>query len=111
MNNNKNILFAFKSRMSVAAMINWPFIWLATSDNWTKLNFKVYQYWKNQKLTNNMQVPKLCFCCDRINLAHVSPFILFLDIWNVKEPRFVLIMFIVCDTDSWIARYHVVVHR
>lgn len=54
-------------------------------------------------LTHDMQVSKLRFGSDRIDLAHVAALVLLLDIVYVQEPRPVLVM---SDTYPRVAGYH-----
>lgn len=57
-----------------------------------------------------MNIAKLCFRCDSVDLAHVSSVVFFFDIVYVKEPCAMLIMFIMCNTDPWISGDYVVVY-
>lgn len=59
-------------------------------------------------LTHDVQVSKLSFGSDGVDLAHVPAFIFLLHVADVKEPRTVLV---VCDRDAWVTRDHVVVNR
>lgn len=55
-----------------------------------------------------MQISKLRLGSSGVDLAHVSPFILFMHIRDVQKPRSV---FVVGHADSRISRNHVIVHR
>lgn len=57
-----------------------------------------------------MQISELCFCGDRVYLAHVPAMILFFDIRYVKEPCSMLIMLIVRNTDPWISRDYMIMY-
>lgn len=58
-----------------------------------------------------MQIAELRFCRHCINLAHVPAFVLLVHVVDVQIPRPLLVVFVVRDTDPWIAGDDVIVHR
>lgn len=57
-----------------------------------------------------MNITKLCFGGDRIDLTHVTSFILLLYIVYMKKPCSMFVMFIVCDADTRISSDYVIVN-
>lgn len=57
-----------------------------------------------------MHIAELCFCGDRIDLAHISSFIFFLYVVNMQKPCPMLIVFIMCNADTWISCDYMIVH-
>lgn len=62
------------------------------------------------QLTDYMQIPKLRFGRHRIYLAHVTSVILFFHIIDVQEPCAMLVVFVVCHTNTWIPRNHMIMY-
>lgn len=65
---------------------------------------------EQHQLTDNMNISELCFGCDRVDLAHVSSMIFFLDIVYMKKPCSMLIMFIMRYWDPWIPSDYMIVN-
>lgn len=61
-------------------------------------------------LTDNVHIAELRLGGDGVDLAHVAAVVLLLDVADVQEPRFVLVVLVVCDTDARIPRDHMIVH-
>lgn len=57
-----------------------------------------------------MQISKLCLRGDCVDLAHVASFILLLNVWYVKEPCAMLIVFIMRHTDARISGYYMIMY-
>lgn len=83
-----------------------PFDW-----NRKELSILILLHAKQKpRLTDDMNISKLCFCCDRVDLTHVSSVIFFFDIVYMQKPCSMLIVLIMCYTNARISSDYMIVN-
>lgn len=55
-----------------------------------------------------MEVPKLSFSRDSVDLTHIATLVFLLDVVNVQKPRAMFVVLVVSDTNPRISRYHMI---